>query len=264
MTTDPANPNLSPTASAAAIGGPLPPLRLLLANGNGRGRRASLGFLLHTMVVAVLFLLPLLVTEQITGSLPWRTIVTIPIQKGSPNGSVTKTQPRPSRPRWIKPTDIGHPSLAFWNHPIKSSGTGPIQTAGLDSTLDRLGTEGGFDIGVSMTPPPQFVEQPFMPAPASQSPVRPGGRVREPKLLRRVEPAYPILAKQAGIQGTVVLEATLGVDGRVERIAVVSGHPLLVVAAQQAVAEWVYKPTYLNDRPVPVLLRVTVEFILRR
>jgi protein TonB len=79
-----------------------------------------------------------------------------------------------------------------------------------------------------------------------------------------VEPAYPPLAKQARIQGTVVLEATLGTDGRVEHIQVVSGHPLLVEPAQQAVAQWLYEPSYLNGRPVAVLLHVTVEFILRR
>jgi protein TonB len=79
-----------------------------------------------------------------------------------------------------------------------------------------------------------------------------------------VEPVYPSVAKQAGIQGTVVLEATLGSDGRVESIRVIRGHPLLVGPAQQAVAQWVFEPTYLNDRPVPVLLQVTVEFILRR
>ncbi|MGH9804084.1 MAG: energy transducer TonB [Candidatus Acidiferrales bacterium] len=265
MTTNPANSNLSPaTGSAAAVGGPLPPMRLLLANGNGHGWRASLGFLLHTAVIAALFLFPLLMTEQINGGPLWREYIKVPIQKGDPQGSGLKQ--KSSGPKQPVADQGKQPQLTLSNLPIKPEGHGPINTAGFNGELDRIGIPDGAGVGVPATSPSQNFQQPFAPAPVAQAPVPifPGGKVRPPKLLRRVEPVYPFLAKQAGIQGTVVLEATLGTDGRVEHIGVLGGHPLLVESAQQAVAQWLYEPTYLNDRPVPVLLRVKVEFILRR
>jgi len=266
MTTNPANsPLAASTQPAPALGGPVPPFRVLLVNGNGRGRRAALGFLLHTAVVAVLFLFPLLMTEEIVGSPALGTTPLGPYPKGSPTGTTKPFGPKPSGPKPTVADEHNLPELVLPNSPIKrTSGDGGIQTAGPDIGSIPFGIPEGIEGGEPAAAPSRSFQQPFVPLPVAPSPVRVGGRVREPKLLRRVEPDYPLLAKQAGIQGTVVLEATLGTNGRVEHIAVVSGHPLLVESAQRAVAQWVYEPTYLNDRPVPVLLRVTVEFILRR
>jgi protein TonB len=91
-----------------------------------------------------------------------------------------------------------------------------------------------------------------------------GGKIQPPRLLERVEPEYPLLAQRAGIEGEVVLEALLSADGRVEQVRVLSGRPLLATSAQAAVEQWRYEPTTLNGRPVAVLLRVTVQFHLRR
>lgn len=265
MTTEPAKLKRSEgTDSAAAIGGPLPPLRLLLANGNGRDWRASLGFLVHTAVIAVLFLLPLLVTEEISGSPPWRTITILPIQKGSPEARTTTRPPRPSGPQTAGPASGERPQLTLSNHPIGPKGARGVQIAGPDFGLESFGIPAGIDGGAPLTPASPYLPAVSVPAVAAQPQVRVGGKVRPPRLLRRVEPAYPPVAQQAGIEGTVVLEATLRADGRVEQLTVLGGHPLLVEAAQQAVAQWVYQPTYLNERPVPVLLRVTLEFRLRR
>jgi protein TonB len=241
----------------------VPPLRLLLANGNGRGWRASLGLLLHTAVVAVLFLLPLLVTDEITGAPAWRKDVIYSIQKDNPQGSGLEHKRQPSGPKVNQPKQHAEPKLILPKLPSKPDGLGPINTAGPDIGLNSTGIPGGVESGETPASPPA-IQQLFQPAPTEPTPVRVGGKVRQPRLLRRVEPVYPSVAKQAGIQGTVVLEATLGSDGRVESIRVIRGHPLLVGPAQQAVAQWVFEPTYLNDRPVPVLLQVTVEFILRR
>lgn len=95
-----------------------------------------------------------------------------------------------------------------------------------------------------------------------KAPVRVGGRVREPKLIERVEPVYPALAKQTHMQGIVVIEAILDEHGNVVEAKVTSGPPLLIQSALDAVRKWRYEPTYLNDQPVQVQLNVTVTFRL--
>ena len=107
-------------------------------------------------------------------------------------------------------------------------------------------------------PPPPKVE-----APAVKAPVRVGGMVREPRLITRVEPIYPGVAKQARIEGIVVLEAIITTEGRVASIKLISGHPLLVQAAMEAASQWVYEPTRLNNEPVSVILSMTVNFRLQ-
>jgi protein TonB len=84
----------------------------------------------------------------------------------------------------------------------------------------------------------------------------------EGNLIRRVQPEYPALAKQAHIQGTVVLRAVIDREGIIQDLQVISGHPLLVPAAINAVRQWRYHPFYLNDQPVEVETRVTVNFSL--
>ena len=75
-------------------------------------------------------------------------------------------------------------------------------------------------------------------------------------------PTYPPLAKQARIQGTVRFTAIIGKDGTIQNLQLVSGHPLLVPAAQDAVKQWVYKPTLLNGEPVEVITQIDVNFTL--
>jgi len=96
----------------------------------------------------------------------------------------------------------------------------------------------------------------------SGTPLRVGGRVRAPKNLLKVQPAYPPLARQSHIQGNVLIDAVIDTDGNVVEMNLVSGHPLLVPAALEAVRHWKYEPTYLNDQAVPVQLIVTVTFQL--
>jgi protein TonB len=106
-------------------------------------------------------------------------------------------------------------------------------------------------------PPPPPPPKQIVPA----KPVRVGGMVQEPRVLSMVPPVYPKLASAARVSGTVVLEATLTDQGTVEEIKVVSGHPLLVEAAIQAVKQWRYEPTYLNGIAVPVILTAKVHFM---
>jgi protein TonB len=79
-------------------------------------------------------------------------------------------------------------------------------------------------------------------------------------MISQVRPTYPPLAKQARIQGVVVLEAVIGKDGSIQNLRVITGHPLLIKAAQDAVSQWRYKPTMLNGEPVEVVTTVTVNF----
>ena len=90
-------------------------------------------------------------------------------------------------------------------------------------------------------------------------PLRVGGPIREPKKLKNVPPAYPPAALQARLQGTVILECLIGVEGRVTRVKVLRGVPLLDEAATEAVRQWEYEPTLLNGVPVPVIMTVTVN-----
>ena len=88
------------------------------------------------------------------------------------------------------------------------------------------------------------------------------GNVQSAKLIRRVEPVYPALALQARIQGSVKLRVTIAKDGTVQNIMVLSGHPLLVPAASEAVKQWVYEPTLLNGGPVEIVTEATLPFQL--
>ncbi len=86
------------------------------------------------------------------------------------------------------------------------------------------------------------------PSPDAPKRIRVGGQVQEAKLVHKVAPVYPLLAKQAGIQGTVRVQLILDKEGVVKEVSVLSGHPLLVQAALDAVRQWRYQPTLLCAR----------------
>jgi protein TonB len=81
-------------------------------------------------------------------------------------------------------------------------------------------------------------------------------------LIRKITPNYPPLAKQARIQGSVVLQAVIGKDGTIQNLRAVSGHPMLIQSAIDAVRQWKYKPYFLNGEAVEVDTQVTVNFTL--
>jgi periplasmic protein TonB len=109
-----------------------------------------------------------------------------------------------------------------------------------------------------------YIPAPVANLPQPRAPIRVGGHVKPPKPLVQRAPAYPILARQAQLQGTVSIDAVIDPTGNVVEMQVVSGPPLLIQAALDAVREWKYEPTYLNDQPVPVRLIVTVVFRLNQ
>jgi TonB family protein len=89
-----------------------------------------------------------------------------------------------------------------------------------------------------------------------------GGNVQQAKLITQTRPAYPPLAKQARISGVVHLQAIIAKDGTVADLKVISGHPLLIPAALEAVKTWVYATTLLNGEPVEVQTQIDVNFTL--
>lgn len=99
-------------------------------------------------------------------------------------------------------------------------------------------------------------------APTAPSQIRVGGDVQAAKLTHEVAPAYPRLARDAHVMGMVKLSATIASNGTVKDLHVLSGNPLLVQAAVNAVKQWTYKPTILNGKPVEVLTEVDVHFTL--
>ena len=118
------------------------------------------------------------------------------------------------------------------------------------------GTPGGVigSLVTSAAPPPP----PAAPKPTGPKKVSSG--VMEGNLIRKVDPPYPSMAKIAHIQGDVVLQATISKGGTIENLRGVSGHPILIQAAMEAVRQWKYRPYELNGEPVEVETTITVRF----
>ena len=87
--------------------------------------------------------------------------------------------------------------------------------------------------------------------------------IAENNLIRKVQPAYPIEAKTAGVQGRVVYTVHIAPDGTVTKLDLVSGHPLLLGAARDAIGQWLYKPTLLNGQPTAVITDIVITFTLQ-
>jgi protein TonB len=113
---------------------------------------------------------------------------------------------------------------------------------------------GGVVGGLPEAPPPP---------PPPQAPVRVGGSIKQPTKVKDVKPVYPPIAQSARVQGVVIIEATIGPDGRVKDAKVLRSIPLLDQAALDAVKQWVFTPTLLNNVPVSVIMTVTVNFTLQ-
>ncbi len=138
-----------------------------------------------------------------------------------------------------------------------------------------IGLPGGIDSGaprgnpildslLQAIPGPVPVEKPKPATPAaSEEPKRVRASSLDPgKLIRKVEPQYPQIARTARIEGTVELRAVVGIDGRIRDLTVLSGHPLLRKAAIDAVSQWIYQPPVLNGEKVEIVAPISVIFRL--
>jgi protein TonB len=115
--------------------------------------------------------------------------------------------------------------------------------------------------GISQPPPKPSAPKPEKP-PASRQPLRVSSGVQQANLINAPKPSYPQLAKAARVQGTIKLQAVIAIDGSIKNLRVISGPPLLVNAALDAVRRWQYKPTMLNGSPVEVITEIDVNFTL--
>jgi protein TonB len=122
------------------------------------------------------------------------------------------------------------------------------------------GVEGGIVSGLVGSVPAVVEGPPPPPPPVAQGPVRIGGQVSAPALLKRVEPIYPAIAQAASIDGIVILDAIVDEHGRIQSVKVLRGHPLLAKAAIEAVQQWEYEPLKLNGTPTPFELTVSLWF----
>jgi protein TonB len=132
---------------------------------------------------------------------------------------------------------------------------------GSADVADAIGVERGINsidgFGIA-----EAIEHAPVPPALPQSPVRLHAGMEPPRKLTHVDPIYPQIAQAARIEGTVILETVIGVDGRVTSVRVLRSIPLLDQAAMDAVKRWSFTPTLLNGTPVPVAMTVTVRFAL--
>jgi protein TonB len=222
-----------------------------------------LSLLAHVIVVAAVIILPLALGEDVLPATseavraffvpPPEVALPPPPPPPPPAGvrSAVRTAPAAPRPQ----------AEAKFVAPIEVP-----ETIEPEPGID-LGVEGGVPGGVEGGVPGGVVggvvgglptEAPA--PPPTVKPVRVGGMVRTPKLLNRVDPEYPEIAKAARTSAILILEATVGVDGRVQDVKILRGHPLFDDSALAAVRQWRYQPLLLNGIPMPFVASVTVQF----
>ena len=187
---------------------------------------------------------------------------------------VATTPAAPPPPPPPPPPAGGAKSVAVKPVPTSSRDAAPVETPtdiGPEPEVDvgvESGAPGGVEGGVlggivggllADIPPP-----PPPPPQVERSPVRTGGEVKAPALVRRVDPVYPDLAMRAQLQGVVILEALVGRDGRVEDVKVLRSIPLLETAAVDAVRQWQYSPLLLNGKPERFIVTVTLRFNVKK
>jgi periplasmic protein TonB len=122
----------------------------------------------------------------------------------------------------------------------------------------------GANTGEAPPPPPPTPTPVAKPAatPAPDTVVRLTSKLTQGRVLRRVQPSYPVIARQAGIQGSVQVQIDISVTGAVDNVTLLSGNPLLRDAALQAAKQWLFIPTELNGKPVRAIGVITFNFTL--
>lgn len=226
-----------------------------------RPATTAASFVLQSVLVAAVAALPLLFTEALPRG--WDTPA---VKIGPPPGepapqpaSPTRRQPSPRESDMIG-NRLREPQ-AIPRHVVQIEGGeapqpaipsgGPGVPGGTGSSENNV-----LNAIVNLVPPASA------PRPSVTGPLRVSQGVAQGFLVHQVKPVYPPLARQARIQGSVLLRAIIGKDGGIENLQLVSGHPMLAPAAIEAVRQWRYRPYTLNGEPVEVETEITVNFVL--
>ena len=227
---------------------------------NGKIKTRSRFWMIATLaingsILAALILIPLIHPEALPR-------LSMPLLMCAP-------PPPPSRPPVPTPThstaSAPHlDTIQFYVRPIiptqiaiNTTPDGP-PTTGVPNMGDENGIPGGTnEIFREHTTPPVV-------HPDVHARVRVPSTVEAAMILQKTMPTYPVIAKTAGVQGTVVLAATISKGGTIENLRVVSGQPLLQQAALDAVKTWRYKPYLLDGQPVEVETSINVVFTMQR
>jgi len=227
-----------------------------------RGRTTTVAIFLEIIAIGIMVLLPLIFTEALPKQMTMSFLVAPPppppppppaaapvkivkqIQTDIVNGALRTPTKIPQKIQMIKEEEAPPPAMA-------SSGVVGGVPGGIPG-----GQMGGVIGGIISSTPVA------VPKVATPQRVRVSAGVTNGLKVKDVKPVYPPLARQARIQGTVVLHAQISKDGAIEGLTLISGHPMLAPAAIDAVKQWRYKPYLLNGEPVEVDTEVMVNFTL--
>jgi len=216
-------------------------------------------FGLQALIIGCLLLLPLWKTI----GLPAARTVSTPISLGrvaveaapaprSGGSAAPRSNILPAR--FMQPTHI--PRIIQMGPDDSLSGPVGVATTGIEGIGLPAGSTDGLLTSLIGTRP----ILPTIPPPPSR--VIRISSMLEGNLIRRVQPVYPPLARTAHIQGSVLVYALISKAGTMENVHAISGHPMLVPAAIDAVSQWRYRPYILNSEPIEVETQITVNFLL--
>jgi protein TonB len=229
-----------------------------------RSRRSwttLVSFAMQAAAVGGLFLLPLLYTQGLPQLQLWDAGLLAPVPPPAPPASQPARNTRANTSNLSRdghvitppsiPREIARFDETIAPPPVDLGGSGV--SGGTGDPTARSGIFGSIGGPIVVAPPPP-------PAPSVRPPRV--SHMMEGNLIYRVQPQYPALARQARVQGIVVLRAVISREGKIENLQVISGPPLLVKSAIDAVLQWRYRPYFLNNEPVEVETQVTVNFTL--
>ncbi|MGA7794899.1 MAG: TonB family protein [Candidatus Acidiferrales bacterium] len=222
---------------------------------DNKGWGFVLSGVVQALILGILILIPLIYTEALPKAmLSTLLIAPPPPPPPPPPPQPVKTIVKPvarliQSGKLMQPHSIPHEVAVF-----KEAELPPDVINNAGPTGGVFGGIPGQGMVAAVAPPP--------PKPAAPSRIKQGGNVTAASIINQTRPLYPPLARQARIQGNVVLHAIIDKDGKVAQLEVISGHPLLVQSALDAVKQWRYKPTLLNGDPVEVDTTITVTFTM--
>jgi protein TonB len=223
--------------------------------GSQKWYTVPLSIVAHVVLFAAVIIIPLMATDVLPTPPSMMAFVGAPPTPPPPPPPPPSAAPPPKTPQ-----PVANPNAAPIEAPKQIVPETP--SVGVSEGVPG-GVEGGVPGGVMGGVVGGLPEAPPPPPPPPQAPVRVGGAIKQPTKLKNVPPVYPPIAQSARVQGVVIIEATIGADGKVKDAKVLRSIPLLDQAALDAVKQWVFTPTLLNNVPVPVIMTVTVNFTLQ-